>query len=97
MSQRRRKSPKCALSSRLVVCLLFVVAALPEKTKTGFAGNNNNKVSVGLTQRVMGKLIPNHNSFMLRGRRKEDPDTELVREKQTLNFRDMNALDCIAN
>ena len=39
VAPRRLKSPKCALSSRLLVCLLFdVAAALLEKTPTGFAG-----------------------------------------------------------
>ena len=37
-----RRSPKCALSSHLVV-LVVVVVALVEKTKTGFAGNDRSR------------------------------------------------------
>ena len=37
-----RRSPKCALSSHLVVVVVVVVAALVEKTKTGFAGKKKN-------------------------------------------------------
>ena len=39
-----RRSPKCALSSHLVVVVVVVVAALVQKTKTGFAGNQKFKL-----------------------------------------------------
>ena len=45
---RRRKSPKCALSSRLVVnvvVVVVVVVALAKKTTTGFAGNHADKLN----------------------------------------------------
>ena len=46
-SHGRQKSPKCALSSRLVV-----VVALAKKTTTGFAGNKRNNTIATLFQNI---------------------------------------------